>query len=239
MKLEAPAPRSGSASNTCQPDIWTFHQSGSSEQPGLEMLAGRTPTLGASSFSHARARLMAALVGALASSASFASDSAIAQALVPERLAVPIIEVLEAGSDGRVDATTPEMRRLLRHVITAIEQEPVEDGVLHPAEPRLAEFLRQYGAATLYAEMFEGRRSATLVASLLRLLGRRKLENARLREEILRAALASSSIEVRDAAVQAAELWEDPTAIELLRNHTEQNPWLADYIGRVLQEIAG
>lgn len=131
------------------------------------------------------------------------------------------------------------MGRLLHRVITAIEQEPVEDGVSHPAEPWLAGFLRQYGATALYVEMFERRRSATLVASLLRLLGRQKPENPQMREQILRAALASSSIEVRDAAVQAAELWEDRTAVELLRDHVEQNPWLADYIGRVLQQIAG
>jgi hypothetical protein len=204
----------------------------------MEMVAEMAPTLGASSFSQARARAMAVVLAALASSVSFTADPAMVQALLAEPLVVPTIDAPEIASDGRADAITPEMRRLLARIIAAIEQEPVEDGVSHPAEPWLARFLQQYSATALYSETFEGRHGAVRAASLLRLLGRQKPENPGVREKILRAALASSSIEVRDAAVQAVELWEDRTAIEVLRSHVEQTRWLADYINRVLQQIA-
>jgi len=122
--------------------------------------------------------------------------------------------------------------------LVGVVHEPVEDGVSHPSEPWLARFLEQHGTMALYSEMFEGRLGAARAASLLRLLGRQKPQDPGMREKILRAALASSSIEVRDAAVQAAELWEDHTAIEVLRSHVEQTRWLADYINRVLQQIS-
>ncbi|HVQ74449.1 MAG TPA: hypothetical protein VMT79_02815 [Candidatus Binatia bacterium] len=241
MTLEAFAARPGSTSNVSEVDIYTLHSpSGSTGQALVGMLAEGAPTLGASSVSHARARWMVVLVGALASSVSFAADPAMAQVLFPERVTIPAVDAQDSSrSDGSAEFAAPVMGRILDQVVAAVEQEPVEDGVSHPAEPWVARLLHQYGAAQFHAEMFEKGRSAPLVASLLRLLGRQKPEPSDVRDRILGAALASSSIEIRDAAVQAAELWGDRTAIDMLRGHVEENQWLADYIGRVLEQIPG
>lgn len=132
---------------------------------------------------------------------------------------------------------TPEMSRLLRRVTSAIEHEPIEDGIAHSAEPSFALFLRSASPATLYAELFEGHTPVSHVAGLVRLLGRQKPDDPEARQRIMQSAMASSSAEIRDAAVQAAELWQDPTAFGILRRHVERAPWLADYIGRVLAQV--
>jgi hypothetical protein len=235
MRHEALAPGPGSESSVSIPAICTFDPSGSSGQFD-ELLTERTATLGASPLSHMRARSMAILMGAVASSVTLASNPAMTQALVPESLAVPGFVGVNAETKSATDRTGEEVRRLLRRAMAAIEQEPVEDGISHPAERWLAEALDKGGAGALCAQMLEGPLGTSLIASLVRLLGRLSFEEPIVKEQILWQALASPSIELRDAAVQAAELWADRTAIEVLRGHAEPVPWLAEYISRLLQQ---
>lgn len=79
---------------------------------------------------------------------------------------------------------------------------------------------------------------ARLLADFLRLAGRVH-PDAQLRTELLEQSLASEDIQVRDAAVQAAELWADSSSVSALRQHQEKAPWLADYIQRVIQDVEG
>jgi hypothetical protein len=58
-----------------------------------------------------------------------------------------------------------------------------------------------------------------------------------LRTCILRQTLRSPSVEVRDAAVQAAELWADSDSLRCLREQRETTPWLADYIKKVVRDL--
>ena len=74
-------------------------------------------------------------------------------------------------------------------------------------------------------------------ADLLRLLSRQKPFTGDWRLRVIQIGLSSQNIELRDAAVQAAESWEDPGVIELLKSHKENCAWLADYISRVLQDL--
>jgi hypothetical protein len=74
-------------------------------------------------------------------------------------------------------------------------------------------------------------------AALLRLLSRVSQLDAEQRRSVVRRGLASNSVEIRDAAVQAAETWEDAALAELLRQHRDPVSWLSDYAERVAFDL--
>ena len=124
-------------------------------------------------------------------------------------------------------------------IIGALEAEPIEDGYTHPAESILHKAIEVHGTDA-------GRRLHTLVffeskpslgASILRLLGRIRPLTDKWRVETLKKALAYSDIEMRDAAIQAAELWEGDGVVEVLRGHLEPIPWLLDYMEGVISDL--
>ncbi|MCI0418030.1 MAG: hypothetical protein L0312_02220 [Acidobacteria bacterium] len=122
----------------------------------------------------------------------------------------------------------------------AIEADPVEDGYSHPAEVFLEELLQVSGqnAGDWLIDVLSGRRwNASLAAGLLRLSSRQKPLTKEWRLRVIQLALLSPNIELRDAAVQAAESWDDPGAVQLLQAHTEPCAWLADYIWRVTRDL--
>ncbi|MGH9802359.1 MAG: hypothetical protein ACRD82_18500, partial [Blastocatellia bacterium] len=80
-------------------------------------------------------------------------------------------------------------------------------------------------------------KSSGFKAGLLRLLSRQKPFTEAWRLQVIQSGLSSSSIELRDAAVQAAESWEDVSAARLLRAHNEPCAWLADYSSRVIRDL--
>lgn len=53
----------------------------------------------------------------------------------------------------------------------------------------------------------------------------------------MRAALANNDLEIRDAAVQAAESWTDIEVLEVLQGHSEKVPWLREYVDSVIEDL--
>ena len=53
----------------------------------------------------------------------------------------------------------------------------------------------------------------------------------------MRDALALDDVEIRDAAVQAAELWGDREILLVLKSHSEPESWLRDYIFDVIDDL--
>ncbi len=194
-----------------------------------EMVTSRVPdepvTQGASSSADPRNWLIMAVTAA----SLVSQDPALAHPML-----APLLGNRIAAGDQVVTSRRSPVGWLTRE----IDAEPVEDGVTHPAEPALGEFLARYGAGRLYRELFESGLGNGRIADLLRLLGRIQVRRAEEFEPILRTALASPSLDVRDAAVHVIELWENPRASELLRTHHEPLPWLADHIARVLRGLA-
>jgi hypothetical protein len=126
----------------------------------------------------------------------------------------------------------------LRCAIQRIEAEPVEDGMNHPAEAELNAFLGRHGADGFLDATLKSKLSPTIVASLLRLLGRAEVDRFEDYEPVLRAALASPDLKIRDAAIQTIELWENSESVDLLGDHVESCPWLAEHITRVARELS-
>lgn len=236
MRIENAWRPSGSTGHTFgvyEPSILEVPQSGSTQ--GLQILVGESPTIGASEFSFSRFSKLGAVI-AIASAATFMSNHAMATAIVRERLPVPsgVGETFFNPSLAR-DAQT--LSSELRSLVDAVECEPVEDGVVHPAEQHVAEFLRRHGGQVLCDVIFGATPTDDFTASVLRLLGRTDGINARLQSDLVKAGLTSRSVEVRDAAIQAAELWDNSALVEVLRSHTEAIPWIAAYRDQVVRDI--
>ena len=122
----------------------------------------------------------------------------------------------------------------------AFDDLPLEDGHNHPAESLLAETISSTGATAL--EWVRGivldRESPAFGASVLRCLGRLKMPgDPRWRSEIIGDALGSDNVELRDAAVQAVETWEDKNLLAVLQRHEEPVSWLEEYVGEVMQDL--
>ena len=136
-----------------------------------------------------------------------------------------------------------ERERLFANLIYSFEEEPVEDGMDHPAEGIITEATemenRQHILVWL-SDFCKDTDQPSFAASLLRCLGR--LEDVGThswRAELVRAGLSADDVEIRDAAVQAAELWGDAGFIDILNSHNEPEPWLRGYIVSVVGDLSG
>jgi len=119
---------------------------------------------------------------------------------------------------------------------------PVLDGYTHPAEEKIEILFKHFSddANGLLSELLTtGDRNPGFVADLLRVVSRCELVSEELRFRFISGSLSSSSTEIRDAAVQAAENWGKPAFVDLLRSHDDDCVWLADYISRVADDLEG
>ena len=125
---------------------------------------------------------------------------------------------------------------------SAFEDEPFENGMDHPADQIIENALRsasdqrvleQFGALCLDVER------PSFASSILRCLGRQTdIGNAAWRAGIVRDALATDDIEIRDAAVHAAEFWGGSEIVDTLISHNEPVPWLREYFRKVVDDLA-
>ena len=123
----------------------------------------------------------------------------------------------------------------------SFEVDSVEDGMHHPAEEIIAEALRSVKEQRVLESLRTFCTDASqpsFAASVLRCLGRHSTVGAvSWRMDLVRDALTMHSVEVRDAAVQAAETWGDSDLVEVLRSHSDQEPWLRQYILDVIEDL--
>ena len=131
--------------------------------------------------------------------------------------------------------------RLANKLHVAFETEPLEDGMHHQAEDIIEQAL-QSGEDVRILEWLRAfsldDTQPSFAASVLRCLGRQEhLGTSSWRSELVRDALALDDVEIRDAAVQAAELWGDSDIQPVLKSHSEPESWLRDYICDVIDDL--
>ena len=131
--------------------------------------------------------------------------------------------------------------QLANRLLAAFEAEPLEDGMDHPAERIIRNELetgkKQYVLDIFSAFSLDVANSG-FAASVLRCLGRQPyLGTVAWRTTLVREALSVNDIEIRDAAVQAAESWNDEEMRIVLEQHSEPEPWFRDYIADVLADL--
>ena len=122
----------------------------------------------------------------------------------------------------------------------AFESDPLEDGIAHPAEGIIDDALRSLGSRRAFAWLRAFSLDAKdpgFASTVLRCLGRRRPETPAWHAGIVHSALDADDVEMRDAAVQAAEAWGGPEMLEALESHREAVPWLHAYIRDVIEDL--
>lgn len=132
----------------------------------------------------------------------------------------------------RLEQRTSEFDLFLR-------QEPVLDGFDHPGQAALeAVFsLDPDGAGRWMLAKFKDEKHPSVAADTIRLLLRFKPHTEEWRREVVALGLASTSVEIRDASVQAVEAWAEASLIALLKSHNESADWLREYLEQVLRDL--
>lgn len=133
-------------------------------------------------------------------------------------------------------------QRLIEELLAASREEPLEDGMAHPAEAILDSILRlppECGMPAKLHELATSDADPTVASSVLCCLARRDRPVATAwRVRLVRDALRCESVAIRDAAVQASELWADRELIAVLTAHRESVGWLQDYVQSVVDGLA-
>ena len=136
---------------------------------------------------------------------------------------------------------TPKRAQLRYRLHAAFEAEPLEDGMDHPAEQIIKEALRFSENRQILDWLKDfslDTERPSFAASVLRCLGRQTNQGTySWRAELVRRGLAVDSVEIRDAAVRAAESWGDRGLASILKSHHESESWLREYILDVINDL--
>lgn len=202
-------------------DFSTYYEGGSGTGAGVSWAHAGSSCLGASSFAFQRDSLTARLIYDWDSKVTFAGHAE-----------------LDVSFDTSRTTLSPSTLASVEAMVRLLEDEPIEDGVTHRAEDLLAAHLANHRESGLI-EAVQGAARSACAAAMLRLLGRSMSLSAPLREQIVRWGLRSTSVEIRDAAIQAVENWEDARLAKLLEAHDERVPWLRAYAALVTRNVQG
>ena len=178
--------------------------------------------------------------------ASFLRSNAMSQAAwstpTSDSGALPDILSYLASTDQRSSVDPIARAQLERQLRNAFDRQPFEDGFDHPAENIIREALQTpYQQVVLeWLQSFAlDTENPVFAATTLRCLGRiENLGPPGWRTELVRAGLKMADIEMRDAAMQAAENWGDWELVEVLQAHTESNSLLRRYVEDVIRDLS-
>ena len=138
------------------------------------------------------------------------------------------------------DGNGGQERRLASKLWAAFEADPLEDGMDHPAEKIIEKVLQSEGEGILdcLKRLCLNISEPSFAASVMRCLGRQNLPGTNSwRTELVRDGLATKDVEIRDAAVQAAESWGGREILDVLESHQEPEQWIRDYIRDVVEDL--
>jgi len=159
---------------------------------------------------------------------------------------VRIVSGIGTGSSATVDTpvTQASVEAFTEAVVDTLEEEPIEDGVHHPAEALMERALRQgeWSAADAIQSLYNGNtdRRPILAAGLLRCLGRLRVA---LVEPwgpwLATGALQHHNVVIRTAGVRALEMWGGDDAVRSLRERYPKEivQWLARYMQKVVEDL--
>ena len=147
----------------------------------------------------------------------------------------------ELGTLQRVPAEDQRQQQLATWLWAAFESESLEDGMDHPAEEIIEQAL-QSNESQCVLEMLRALSldvaHPSFAASVLRCLGRQQNPGTDTwRTDLVRDGLDVDDVEIRDAAVYAAEWWGGREMRNVLQSHSEPELWLRDYIRDVIEDL--
>jgi hypothetical protein len=134
-------------------------------------------------------------------------------------------------------------QRLQDRLRASFDAEPLEDGMDHPAESVIVTALDSEDPGTVLRWIrsfcLDTSNPAFAAAVFVCVARQPGIGTARWREELVRGGLAVDEVEVRDAAMQAAEYWADPGFLHVLSAHSEAVGWLDEYRRGVMDDLGG
>jgi len=116
------------------------------------------------------------------------------------------------------------------------ETYPIEDGMVHPAEEQIEKFIKDYDL--IFRDWLEEliEQENEYIYDILRCVGR-VIFNSEWKYDLMKIALNSNHISIRDAAVRSFENWGGQESINILSEHREESSWLNDYIRKVIENL--
>ena len=137
----------------------------------------------------------------------------------------------------------PNKTKLYSHLRADFNAEPVEDGMDHEAERTLQNAFNEYSYDELLIWLLEFCSDSdhpVFASSVLRCLACIPLPGSKeWRITLIENALIQDDVEIREAAIQAVEHWEEIDLINLLQKHHDKDDWLDRYANSVVRAIKG
>ena len=131
--------------------------------------------------------------------------------------------------------------RFLDQLRASFDAEPLEDGMDHPAEQVITTVMESEDEHTILrwirSACLESDSPAFAAATLLCVARQPGIGSTAWRAELVRRGLAADDIELRDAAIQAAESWGDSGLRKILAAHSEPVSWLDEYRRGVIEDL--
>jgi len=150
-----------------------------------------------------------------------------------ETLAIRVLASWRTKAVSVSSTQQRDRRRFLDRLHASFDAEPLEDGIDHPAEQVITAALESEDRDTalqwISNACLESASPAFAAATFLCAARQPGLGTVAWRAGLVHGALASDDIELRDAAIQAAEFWGDPGLRQILADHSEPVPWLDEY----------
>lgn len=171
-------------------------------------------------------------------------DAARAQSLLDAVASQPALVLLPPDQGPRHQQTRAVARgafaQLRRQLRACLDEAPIEDGRSHPGEELLEQALIEASGPEIVVKLITSEPDPSFSAAALKLLARvgGGLSEQR-RAELVEFGLRSPSIELREAAAEAVEQWEDVALLPMLYAHKEPARWLRAYIKDIIDDISG
>lgn len=122
------------------------------------------------------------------------------------------------------------------------DNDPLEDCFDHPVQTEIRHALESCDRSLILKWLFEfatDLKNPSFAISMVRCIGRQEqIGDADWRASIVKTALSSDILEMRDEAIRAAEFWAEPRLRELLAEHQEPVDWLRSYLVDVVHDMA-
>ena len=138
-------------------------------------------------------------------------------------------------------APSNSSNRFFGELFSSFESEPIEDGSDHPSELIVQNALiTERGESVLHClrDFSLNESQPSFSSSVIRCLARfSDLGSNSWRTELISRALRLSDVQIRDAAVQAAEHWGGESIRNVLSQHQEPIPWLRKYADDVVRDL--
>jgi hypothetical protein len=134
-----------------------------------------------------------------------------------------------------------DRRSFLDRLHASFDAEPLEDGMDHAAEQLITVALASEDPDAVLqwirSACLESESPAFAAATFLCVARQPEIGTATWRAELVHRGLASDDIELRDAAIQAAESWGDTGLRQILAAHSEPVSWLDEYRRGVIDDL--